>query len=361
MRRTLESRTPLWSALGLWILAELLFSSRWWPPQRNPFPVPLAPPAHTTSNRVSTNRARRPLRALLQAVTGGAQVWIAPYSTYPEPGMLESHARQGVYDTLLSVPAAGPVRLNYGAAKLTPADALFSLASAQGLGAEWTLAGHLGYTRFALDLGAVTQPAVATQLCLRTPSCTLSSDDYALFVLPAPDSMAARLNALQRRQQLLPYRSAGPSWGALVFSPYEWRASQPLAPAHPSGSRPMLVRGVPGLRWQIYRYRLGRFPSRLRELLALRPGDVQLVLPSGMTALQVCIGVEGSPCQRVQLSVHQPVRAIGALLEPGQLTQITWLEGQGSSADGSALLVRLSLPQGMQELLSDAHTAPERL
>lgn len=351
MRRTLEPRTLLWSALALWILVELLFSSRWWPPQGNPLGVPAPQKAYTSSNR-----ARWSLRALLQAVPGGAQFWIAPYSTYPEPGMLESKARQGVYDTLLSVPAAGPVRLNYGAAKLTPADALFSMASAQGLGAEWILAGHLGYTRFALDLGAITQPAVATQLCLRTPGCRLSSDAYALFVLPAAESMAARLNALQRRQPLLPYRSAGPSWGVLVFAPFEWRATQLLPPARPGGLRPLLVRGLPGLRWQIYRYRLERFPARLRELLALRPDDVYLVLPSGMTALQVCIGVEGSPCKRVQLSADQPARSIGALLEPGQLTQITWIAGQGRSTDGSAPQLRLSLPQGMQGLLSDAHS-----
>jgi len=138
-----EPRRLGWWALGLVLLVELLFSSRWWPPRANPLTEPRNQHRAIDPSPEQTNAADPPSLKTLLAASPRTPVWFAPYGTYPEPGMLESVARRGVYDTFLALPASGPVVINYGAPKLTPADTLFSLASAQGLGAEWNLARYL--------------------------------------------------------------------------------------------------------------------------------------------------------------------------------------------------------------------------
>lgn len=349
-----------WSALGLLMLVELLFSSRWWPPGANPL-------ANPRSNGSTSPSSAPQLNALLGAGPA-ARVWMAPYFTYPEPGLLESTARRGVYDTFLVVPRSGSLAMNYGAAKLTPADTLFSLAAGQGLAAEWNLAAHLGYNRFALDLGAVTQPEVAAALCQTTPQCRLSHDGYALWVIPSAKtgqsqsvaqsrSLAQRLQRLQRREPLLPYRSAGPSWGPLVFNLWQWRA-EAMEPPHRDGRARRLrlsAQPSPGKAWQIYRYPLDRYPKQLRDLLRLQHGDVQLVLPDGVTRLELCIGAGDQPCRPVRLGSAPGMQQripIAEMLQPGRVNRIALLKLEAREPVASPLRLDLSLPEAARELMA---------
>jgi len=364
MKHSAEARlrswgTISWAALGLWMLVELLYSSRWWPPEANPLT--------DLQTRPPTAKESRPrLKTLLAAMTP-VRVWMAPYFTYPEPGLLESSARRGVYDTFLAIPAKGSLAMNYGAAKLTPADTVFSLASGQGLGAEWKLARYLGYSSYALDLGAVTQPEAAVALCQSTSQCRLSGDGFALFaVVPAVHSsgtaagglsVARQLNDLQRRDPLLPYRSAGPSWGPLVFNLYGWRVAS-IDPPLPDGSgRRLRLQAQPGREknWQLYRYALDRYPEGVRNLMRLNPHDVQIVVPLGVDRVDLCIGAENEPCRPVRLNTPlntlQRGVPIGSLLKPGKVTRIMMRADQGAPPEAPFLELELRLPRTAQELL----------
>lgn len=334
-------------------MVELLASSRWWPPEANPLTESVAP----------TSKAQAGISALntLLAEVPHARVWMAPYFTYPEPGLLESTARSGVYATFLAVPPSGQLTMNYGASKLTPADTVFSLVSAQGLGAEWRLAQSLDYNRFALDLGAVTDREAATALCRATLHCRISGDAYALFVIPKSGhdasqvgrlpAMVDRLNGLQRRSPLLPYQSAGPSWGPLVFNPFQWRAiGFRSAPVDSTGRR-LQLQTQPGQYWQIYRYGLDRYPNRLRAFLDLHGEDVQLVLPQQFSTVEVCIGLNEQRCRPVRLDASRQRIAIGSLLQAGKLNCIFWRSSQASSQDSPQLLLELRLPPAAQRLL----------
>jgi hypothetical protein len=184
--------------LALWIGFELLTSSRWLairsilqqPYSRGPAPGTLA--------ALLQRSPRQP----------SPRVWFAPYSTFPEPGYVESRFRSGVYDTLLAFPASG-IASNYGAFKLGPADLLFAQASTQGLQAEAQLASALGYQYFALDLGALDSVGQALALCKQVRGCQVSKDGYALFPLAQPP--AAWLKGLRAVQRLIKDFPSGPS------------------------------------------------------------------------------------------------------------------------------------------------------
>lgn len=351
VNRLINRSILLWSTLGLWILAELLFSSHWWPPGSNPL---TEPQLRQPTNGMNVQNLKQ-----LLAELPGVRVWMAPYFTYPEPGVLESRARLGVYDNFLVVPRSGSVTMNYGAYKLSPADTLFSLASVQGLGAEWSLAHHLGYNRFALDLGAVTQPVAATQLCLSTPQCRISGDGYAVFVIPRANAtgyfMVQRLNGLIRNIPQLPFKSAGPSWGPLVFNPFQWRAIETTSTERDGYGLRLLVQSLPGRSWQIYRYPLSRYPTHLHKLLALRHDDIQLVLPPGVSGLEVCLGVVGQACESIKLTSTQSWQSIGSLLKPAQLTRINLVSSHGRAPFISTILLKLSIPMPANELLRNGH------
>jgi len=312
--RTRDPRTLLWGLLGLIVAIELLYSSRWWPPRR----WPAAPSPGAVGSPA-------PLRSLLEASIRSAaprplRVWFAPYTTFPETGMLESTVRSGVYDTLLSIPSSG-IASNYGAFKLSPADTLFSLASAYGLASELRLARRLGYNAFALDLGAVTDSEAAYRLCLRSPGCRLSSDAYALFPIGGPfEPLERGLAALQRRTSLLPQKSAGVTWGPLVFPLLEWQLIEVRPGAISDAALAVQPLTLPTTR--LFRYTLDHYPRAMRPLLRLSDRDVQLVLSADVIQAQLCIGPEGAPCRIVILTPGLRRLPIGDLLPPGRLSRI---------------------------------------
>lgn len=339
MARRADPRTLLWALLGAWVGIELLFSSRWWPP--NPVFVQDAAP---TAQGLST------LASLLQQQprTHGAQprVWFAPYTTFPEPGYLESVLRSGVYDTFLAFPSNG-LSSNYGANKLSAADTLFSLASAHGLVGELHLAQQLGYGFFALDLGAIDDPRAAQELCRRSAGCRLTSDAYALWPLRQPAAVAVLeggLKTLSRRLTLLPQRSTGPSWGPLVFSPFQWRVEQ-------LRGRTLSVQAQPGVSWQIYRYPLNRYPQALRPWLRLAPGDIQLVIASDVTRLELCIRpAKGGPCRTLQLDATRRRTAIGAWLPEGQRSRLEMIAIERLNPNTAPFAVEVQAPSATKVL-----------
>ncbi|MFM7313381.1 MAG: hypothetical protein ACKO0M_09475, partial [Cyanobium sp.] len=308
-----DRRGLLWVLLGFWTGVELLFSSGWWPPGARPVVVPASP----ARNDLRSHLSRQP----------GPRVWFAPYTTYPESGFVESTVRRGVYDTFLAFPSRTNLASNYGAGKLSPADSLFSQASVRGLPAEAQLARQLGYQLFVLDLGALSDPAAAKALCRVTPGCWLSADAYALFPLRrGGDDLSRALAPLHRRIPLLPWSSAGITWGPLVFSPYEWGvtagdAQRPIRP----GSTTMLD-ARPQMVLELFRYRLDQFPAVARAGLRLRDGDVQLVLPAEVLAARLCIGPADGPCRSLTLGPARRRVSIGSFLVPGQITRLEIVE-----------------------------------
>jgi len=314
--RTRDPRALLWGLLGLLVAIELLSSSRWWPPR---------PPGPGSSAEEAPGRPAA-LNTLLEASrnpqgTTPLRVWIAPYTTFPETGMVESLARSGVYDTFLALPVSG-IASNYGAFKLSPADTLFSLASAYGLASELRLARRLGYGAFALDLGAVSDPDRAALLCRRSPGCRLSGDGYALFPIAngASSNLETGLVPLQRRIPLLPQKSAGVTWGPLVLPLLQWGAIA-YRPA-PDGDPALEVQAKARINMELYRYPLNRYPTAMQPLLRLGDKDVQLVLASDAVSAQLCIGPVDGPCQIVTLGPGRRRLAIGDRLPPGRISRI---------------------------------------
>ncbi len=341
-----DCRRLLWGLLGFWVFLEFLVASRWWPPAARP---PLAAPASADTS----------LRALLEREAAG-RVWFAPYTTFPETGVVESRNRGGVYDTFLAIPVDRGLAANYGAPKLTPADTLFSLASGLGLAAELRLARQLGDNLFALDVGAVSDPEAATELCRRTAGCRLSGDGYALFRLDGPAAgdgreLTAGLGRLQRRIPELPSRSGGPSWGPLVFhrlqwDPPEWQASSQALPRFRVKAR--LLGEL-----EIYRYPLDRFPAAVRPWLDLGPEDVRLRLGRDLKEAQVCLLPPGaSRCEVLVLGPGQPQVAIGDRLRPGGITRIrlgTLIARAPGAPVASPLTVEIQAPAAAAALMVD--------
>jgi len=206
----------------------------------------------------------------------------------------------------------------------------------------------------------VTQPEAAAALCQAATRCTISRDDYALFVIPAPGQgdtqLGRRLAQLQRRTPLLPYQSAGASWGPLVFNPLQWRVSS-LAPSQPDGSgRRLRLQALPGLSWEVYRYPLVRYPQGVHQLLALRANDVQLLVAAGVTAVRICRDINEQDCQTIALRQGQRNLAIGDLLQPGRINRIALVLDQGSSA-GKTPDVELRLADAARPLIGSTNTA----
>ena len=333
MTRPRDPRTLLWVLLGLWVGIELLHSTRWWPPSAIPQAEQPLPASVADTTLQAMLRSRR-----------SARVWFAPYSSFPEAGSVESTVRRGVYDTLLAIPSDAGTAVNYGAHKLTPADTLFSLAAAHGLAAEWRLAQRLGYGLYALDLGAVTQPEAATSHCRRTPGCVLSSDFYALYpISPASSAgLQRQLATLQRRIPLLPHRSAGPSWGPLVFNPYQWGPVQ-FAATVPAPA--FVVKALPQVTLEIYRYPLSRFPAVVQPGLRLAHQDVQLELAPEVQAAQLCIGpAAASSCQVLHLGPGRRSVPIGEQVQPGRLTRIRIMQLQHTQPGQSPVVVSIHQP-----------------
>ena len=352
MTRQRDPRSLIWGLLSLWVVIELIYSSRWWPlnpllqrPSGQSFPV-----SNTLKHWLDLHHRQ----------TGDVlKVWFAPYTTFPEPGYVESTSRSGVYDTLLAIPPAG-LATNYGASKLTPADTLFTLASSYGLAAELKLASQLGYQFFSLDLGALAHPESAVQLCRRSPGCVLSSDAYALFPIGADVAdLQHRLRAHSRRMPQFLQASGGPRWGPIVPAPLQWGASS-LKANTSTGLDPWLV--VPALplnSFEIYRYPLDRYPKAVQPWLQLRLADVQLVPASDVQAMQVCIGPNRGPCSLVSIGPGVRRVAIGDLFRPGQVSRIEIVAIRRTQPGQSAFSLELRAPGAARALLVDAvHHSP---
>lgn len=341
-----DPRSLLWGLLGLWVGIELLHSSRWWPPTARPL-VPVAP-----GTALPADRLQAVLSSLPRALGQPTRVWFAPYTTFPETGFVESVARRGVYDTLLAIPPTG-LAANYGASKLTPADTLFSLASIHGLAAELRLARHLGFGWFALDLGAVTDPAAAMQLCRTSPGCRLTGDAYALFpIQDGATDLERRLALLRRRQPLLPHQSAGPSWGPLVFAPLQWGPTFLEGVAAPGHDPRLLLQAPARISLELYRHPLQSYPQAVQPWLRLRGQDVQLVLAPDVQAAVFCIGPPSRPCRQVMLGPGARRLAIGDLLPAGQVSRIDILDIRRSQPGQSPFTLELRAPVASQALLA---------
>ena len=342
-----DPRSTLWALLGLWLGIELLYSSHWWPSQSR---------LVETSGQVRS--ANQNLRGWLERqyhLRGTPlRVWFAPYTSFPEPGYVESSVRSGVYDTFLAIPPTGLVS-NYGASKLTPADTLFSLASSYGLAAELNLASRLGYGFFALDLGAVHDPQRAIQICRTTPGCHLSGDAYALFpIRPQAPELPQKLAAISRRMPQFALQSGGPRWGPIVLAPLQWGPSS--LNGDPSlGQDPWLVvQALPLRRFELYRYNLDRFPRVVQPWLRLQPSDVQLLLAPDVQAVQLCIGLRRGPCRLVTLGPGVRRLAIGDLLPAGAVSRFEIVAISRSQPGRSPFSLALHVPGAAQALLSNA-------
>jgi hypothetical protein len=313
----------LFGLLAVWIGVELLYASHWLSPTDNhrPRPRPTSP-----SDTLRQQLSRAPGQPV-------ARVWFAPYTTFPETGLVESVWRKGVYDTFLAFPGNG-LKANYGAFKLSLADSLFAQASSQGLRQEAELAQRLGYRLLAIDLGAITTPQPLQALCERSHGCSLSSDGYALFPLNgASGSWIPQLSAFQRRIPQLPQISAAPRWGGLVFHPDHWWQPR-LLPGLPAPGA--LVWAQPRWSVQLYRHDLSRLPPGVRQALIPAGSQVWLRLAPGLKGVTLCLKREGSgwrsgasPCHRIKLRHNAPRLEITHLLPPGKVTtlQLEWIYG----------------------------------
>ncbi len=306
-----------WGLLGLWIGIELLTSSRWLgirsilqqPIRRGPAPGSVA--------------------SVLQrsGPTAIPRVWFAPYTSFPEPGLVESRYRSGVYDTFLAFPPRG-IASNYGTFKLGPADLLFTQASSQGLEAEAQLAGELGYQSFALDLGAIDSVGPVLELCKQVIGCQVSKDGYALFPLhPSPATWIQGLHSVQRLNKDFPQRAAGYRWAGVVLRPGQWFV--------PEGSD-LLIRspGRPSVRiWasplpsnSVYLYKDQDLLAPVASRLQPRLRRLWLTLAPGVGGADLCLqGQANRPCLPLRLRQTKPRVEITQLVAAGQVSAIKTL------------------------------------
>jgi hypothetical protein len=320
--------------LGLWLAIELLHSSRWLEIGRISQRSAPAPSGQSAS-----------LRSLADLVTPATpprgtnpdlpRVWFAPYTTFPESGMVESSLRRGVYDTFLAIPRSG-IATNYGAFKLSASDSAFSQASSAGLAGEATLARKLGYDWFAVDLGAVNDMPGLMRICRGMHGCRVSQDGYALFHLDdlRPDWM--RLLAPHQRLQPEQHDLAAASrWGSVVFEPGRWWP--PRNSDVPAGRR--IVWAQPVWSARIYRYGIAAVPTALRPTLVSQRERIWLRLAPGLMGADVCLqnwpprrrfSPEGA-CTVIRLRPKLTRIDITAFVPAGQITRITaeWLYGEG--------------------------------
>ncbi len=331
--RRRESFDPLVAGFGLlalWIIIELLYGSGW---QRMPAILALRQRQLRSQAQQSTEPK---LINLLEALPGqNRRVWFAPYTTFPETGIIESRMRRGIYDTFLSFPSSG-IRSNYGAINLSAADSLFAQASSQGLVAEARLAQDLGYRNFALDLGAISNPSAADRLCRRTKGCQLSVDGYALFPLgQAEAGWISQIKGLERNLPVLPQISAAPRWGGLVGHPDQWWKSTAASLAPGDGR--LRLRAKPLWSLVVYRYPIQGLPPATRRLLNPQGLRVRAVLDPGLQGVNLClrsaaVKAPAESCQQVNLTAQDPAVDITRWIRPGSLTQIEvmmLLDGDG--------------------------------
>ena len=347
-RRSIDPLVAGFGLLALWIIIELLYGSGW---LRMPAILEIW---QRQLRSQAQQRAEPKLINLLEALPArNRRVWFAPYTTFPETGIIESRNRRGIYDTFLSFPSSG-IRSNYGAINLSAADSLFAQASSQGLMAEARLAQELGYHSFALDLGAIADPLAADRLCRRTKGCQLSADAYALFPLgQAEAGWIEPLKGLERNLPLIPQISAAPRWGGLVGHPSQWWQST-IASLAPGDGR-LRLRARPLWSLVLYRYPLQGLPPATRRLLNPEGLRVRAVLDPGLGGVNLCLRSEaarttGQACHPVNLTAQDPAVDISHWIQPGGLTQI----------DVTILLDRDGLPTTMNQIVppTDRPTEP---
>jgi hypothetical protein len=300
--------------LALWIGIELVYSSGWLSIRAIlQAPIRTGPKANSIAGLLQRPHQAPPPR-----------VWFAPYTSFPEPGQVESAWRSGVYDTFLAYPPSG-VASNYGAMKLGPADLLFSQASSQGLAQEARLALDLGYQFFALDLGAINQGGRIAALCKTVPSCQVSSDGYALLPLDrAHGAWIGSLGGVHRLYSDFPQRAAGFRWAGVVLQPDQWFLPAGSDLVIKPGPRPLVrvwARAMPSN--ALYVYRDGDLSVSVASRLHSRQRRIWLSLVPGLGRADLCLQLPGKhPCSPIRLARNQPRREISSLVSLGQVTTI---------------------------------------
>jgi hypothetical protein len=300
--------------LALWIGIELVYSSGWLSIRAIlQAPIRTGPKANSIAGLLQRPHQAPPPR-----------VWFAPYTSFPEPGQVESAWRSGVYDTFLAYPPSG-VASNYGAMKLGPADLLFSQASSQGLAQEARLAMDLGYQFFALDLGAINQGGKIAALCKTVPTCQVSSDGYALLPLDrAHGAWIGSLAGVHRLYPGFPQRAAGFRWAGVVLQPDQWFLPAGSDLVIKPGARPLVrvwARAMPSN--ALYVYRDGDLSVSVASRLHSRQRRIWLSLVPGLGRADLCLQLPGKhPCSPIRLARNQPRREISSLVSLGQVTTI---------------------------------------
>jgi len=300
--------------LALWIGIELVHSSGWLSIRAIlQAPIRTGPKANSIAGLLQRPHQAPPPR-----------VWFAPYTSFPEPGQVESAWRSGVYDTFLAYPPSG-VASNYGAMKLGPADLLFTQASSQGLAQEARLALDLGYQFFALDLGAINQGGRIAALCKTMPTCQVSSDGYALLPLDrAHGAWIGSLGGVHRLSPDFPQRAAGFRWAGVVLQPDQWFLPAGSDLVIKPGPRPLVrvwARAMPSN--ALYVYRDADLSVPVASRLHSRQRRIWLSLVPGLGRADLCLQLPGKhPCSPIRLARNQPRREISSLVSLGQVTTI---------------------------------------
>jgi hypothetical protein len=321
--------------LAVWIGVELLTSSRWLAIRSNlQQPIARVPSPGTLASLLQ----RSPLQAI-------PKVWFAPYSTFPEPGNVESRFRSGAYDTLLAFPASG-IASNYGAFKLGPADLLFAQASTQGLQAEARLARALGYQVFALDLGAIDSVDQGLALCKQVKGCQVSKDGYALFPLQQPPAAWMKgLHTVRRLIKDFPQRAETFRWAGVVLRPSQWFVPEGSDLLIEKGNRPRVrIWAAPLFSNGLFVYRDKDLPAPVASRLQSRQRRLWLTLAPVVGGVDLCLqGPPDRPCLPLRLRQNQPKVEITRIVPAGQVSSINTLalfgaQGQPIHADQLPLL-----------------------